>query len=46
MSKPDEQQKKAVEGLADDLDECFEAAPKHVDPSLDRREDTLRMVWP
>lgn len=49
MSKPNGRQRKALEGLAAALTECFEAATeagtKHVDARLDKQDDTLRMIW-
>lgn len=49
MSKPNGRQKKAIEGLAAALNECFEAATeagtKHVDARLDKQDDTLRVFW-
>ena len=56
MSRPNGRQKRAIEGLAAALQECFDAsievADKRMEPRfekmdarLDRQDDTLRMIW-
>ena len=56
MSGPNGRQKRAIEGLATALQECFdssiEVAEKRMEPRfekidtrLDKQDDTLRMIW-
>lgn len=56
MSRPNGRQKRAIEGLAAALQECFdtsiETAEKRMEPRfekidtrLDKQDDTLRMIW-
>ena len=56
MSRPNGRQRRAIEGLATALQECFDASievadrrmePRFekIDTRLDKQDDTLRMIW-
>ena len=56
MSRPNGRRRRAIEGLAAALQECFDASievadrrmePRFekIDTRLDKQDDTLRMIW-